>query len=172
MQITTDRLILRPLCMADKETVDEYAGAVENTKYMFYLPNETLQATAAFLASVEAEWKKEKPDCFEFAIVFKGRQIGATSICINDEGRQKGEIGWIINKKYWNQGYASEAALALLEYAKTNLNLKSVVAHCDYRNTASYKLMEKIGMKLIDNQGTRTYNNGETAKELTYLIEL
>lgn len=70
MIIKTERLLLRPLCLKDLKTVHAYASDLENTQYMLFLPNETEQETAAFLSSVEQEWAKEHPECFEFAIVW------------------------------------------------------------------------------------------------------
>ena len=171
MKIRTDRLLLRPLCLSDMKIVHEYACDLENTKYMLFLPNVTEQETAEFLTSAESEWRKEHPSIYEFAIVLNELQIGAVSISLGEISNQ-GEIGWILNKKYWNQGYASEAASAVLDFAKTQLHLQSVIAQCDYRNLASAKVMEKIGMRLVDQNGVRTYvTREETARELTYMIE-
>lgn len=171
MTIRTDRLLLRPLCLGDLKTVHEYACDSENTKYMLFLPNSTEQETADFLSSVEQEWQQEHPSSFEFAIVLDDVQIGAVSISLGEITNQ-GEIGWILNKNYWNCGYVSEAATAVLVFAKTQLHLQSVIAQCDWRNIASAKVMEKIGMRLIDENGTRTYvKREETARELTYMIE-
>lgn len=171
MTIRTERLLLRPLCLNDLKTVHAYASDLENTQYMLFLPNETEQETAAFLSSVEQEWAKEQPECFEFAIVLDDIQIGAVSICL-DEIPGQGEIGWILNKKYWGCGYATEAAGAVLRFAKRQLQLRRIIAHCDWRNLPSAKVMEKIGMQLADENGTRTYvKREETARELTYIIE-
>ncbi len=47
-----------------------------------------------------------------------------------------------------------------------------MIAQCDWRNIASAKVMEKIGMRLIDDKGSRTYvKKEETAREFTYMIE-
>ena len=171
MTIRTDRLLLRPLCLSDLKTVHEYACDSENTKYMLFLPNTTEQETEDFLSSVEQEWQQEHPSFFEFAIVLDGIQIGAVSISLGELTNQ-GEIGWILNKKYWNRGYVSEAAKAVLDFAKTQLHLQRVIAQCDWRNIASAKVMQKIGMRLSDENGTRTYvKREETARELTYMIE-
>ena len=171
MTIKTDRLLLRPLCLRDLKTVHEYASDLENTKYMLFLPNGTEQETVDFLRSAEQEWQKSQPSFYEFAIVLDDAQIGAVSVSLLETPNQ-GEIGWILNKKYWNRGYASEAAGAVLDFAKTALHLKSVIAQCDGRNLASAKVMEKIGMRLVDGNGTRSYvKREETARELTYMIE-
>ncbi len=171
MEIKTDRLLLRPLCLSDLKTVHEYACDLENTKYMLFLPNVSVQETYNFLCSVEEEWQQEHPSAFEFAIVLDNVQIGAVSISLGEISNQ-GEIGWILNKKYWNCGYVSEAATAILDFAENQLHLQRVIAQCDWRNIASARVMEKIGMQLIDEHGTRTYvKRAETARELTYMIE-
>ena len=172
MTIKTDRLLLRPLSLKDLETVHEYTSDIESTKYMVYLPNITEHETQNFLRSVEWEWEQKHPKFYEFAIIFDNLQIGHISIYLNDVVNE-GTIGWIINKKFWNCGYATEAATALLSFAKTKLHLQRVIARCDSRNVASTKVMEKIGMVLVDDQRIRKYKKREeTARELTYLIEL
>lgn len=56
------------------------------------------------------------------------------------------EIGWQLGKQHWGQGYAPEAARAMLEYAFATLGLPEVVAITYAGNTPSRRVMEKIGM--------------------------
>ena len=169
-EIKTERLTLRPLNISDAETVHEYASDDENTTYMYFLPNRTMEETKAFLEYVTAEWQKDSPSAYEFAVVLEGVQIGAVSVALNDT-RTEGEMGWIINKKYWHKGYAYEAACAVRDFALNTLHLSRLIAQCDHRNTNSYKLMEKLGFILEDANGTRACpKTGETARELTYAI--
>ena len=95
-EINTERLTLRPLGTEYLESVHEYASDPENTKYMIHLPNESIEETRDFLLRAENEWMKEAPSFYEFAVIYKGRQIGAVSLSL--EGRASGEIGWILNK--------------------------------------------------------------------------
>ena len=167
-EMKTDRLILRPLDISDWATVHAYAGDEENTKYMLWLPNDTVEETKQFLNSVTNEWQKAVPDYYEFAIVFEGMQVCAVSVALNDS-RDAGELGWVLNKRYWKRGIAAEAAFAVKDFALNVLKLQKLVAHCDYRNTPSANLMRKLGMTLENDTGTRTYpKTGETVQELTY----
>lgn len=169
-EIKTDRLLLRPLNIADLETVHIYASDEENTIYMCWLPNHTVEETAQFLIRVTKEWEKDNPSFYEFAIVLDGLQIGAVSIYLDDT-RKIGELGWIINKQYWKKGIALEAALAIKDFAINTLKVKKLTATCDYRNVGSYNLMNKIGLKLEKDNGVRTYaKNNETVKELNYSL--
>lgn len=145
MELKTERLCLKPLGIQYLESVHEYASDIENTKYMMHLPNETIQETADFLQNTENEWKKTKPEFYEFAILYKGKHVGAVSLYMQDNFKV-GELGWILNKKYWKLGIAFEAAAKLIEFAKDERNLTHFIAHCDSENIGSYRLMEKLGM--------------------------
>lgn len=151
--INTKRLTLKPLGMKYLETVHEYASDIENTRYMIYLPNQTLGETIDFLQKADNEWMKSAPSLYEFALLFNNLHIGAISIERLDDSSW--ELGWIINKKYWKQGFAYEAAAALLDYSAKELNIKHFVAHCDSENIASYKTMEKLGMSRTAAYGGR-----------------
>ena len=56
------------------------------------------------------------------------------------------EIGWRLASSHWNQGYATEAARAVLHYAFTELNLNEIVSFTVVNNKASRRIMEKIGL--------------------------
>lgn len=168
IEIKTDRLLLRPLDIKDLNSVHEYASDIENTKYMIYLPNETKEDSSCFLTRVTKEWQKEIPSFYEFAIILDDKQIGAVSVCLNDQ-RLKGELGWIVNKKYWRKGYATEAAMAVRDFAINVLKVPELVAHCDYRNIVSSKIMKKLGLTLVNDTGLREYSKtGEIARELVF----
>ena len=168
--LKTERLILRPLALTDLDTAHAYAGDVENTKYMIYLPNNTAEETKAFLQRAAAEWEKENPSFYEFAVVLGGKHIGAVSVCLNEGGREA-ELGWIINKAYQGSGYATEAAKAVLDFAAKNLGVDKVVAHCDYRNDRSRQVMLKIGLSLECDNGTRRYKGSEEdVREFMYSL--
>jgi RimJ/RimL family protein N-acetyltransferase len=63
------------------------------------------------------------------------------------------EVGlfWAIDQSYQRQGYASEAAQGLIEYAFKRLRLKRILATTEYENIASQAVMQKVGMKLTHN---------------------
>jgi len=56
------------------------------------------------------------------------------------------EIGWRIDKKYWNKGYATEGAAACLKHGFDNLGFDEVVSFTATENIASKRVMQKIGM--------------------------
>lgn len=168
--IHTRRLTLRPFTLDDLYTTHAYAGNAENTQYMLHLPNEGLQDTQRFLQRVVAEWAKDQPAFYEYAVVLQGKHIGAVSVSL-DESRQQAELGWIIHKLYQGKGYATEAAGAMLRFAIDSLKVKKVVAHCDGRNEPSAHVMGKIGLSLESADGTRRYAGSDVdIQELMYAL--
>ncbi len=168
IEIATARLLLKPLGTKHLKTANEYATDPENTKYMMHLPNETEEETAAFLKQVDAEWEKDRPTSYEFAVLYGGIHIGAVSIYIEDGS---GELGWILNRKYHGSGFAYEAAKALIEYFSVKMCVTHFVAHCDTENVASYKTMEKLGMVRTGEWGGRR-NRSAGSDSFEYRYEL
>lgn len=162
--------MLTPLGPEFLDTVNEYALDAENTRYMLHLPNESAEETLAFLRNTEAEWDREQPDTFEFALLYEGRHIGAVSICLEDGA---GELGWIVNKRYWGRGFAFEAAKALVEHFAARCGVTHFVAHCDGDNTASFRIMEKLGMERTGAYGGRRNRSAaQTSLEYRYDLRL
>ncbi len=94
--LCTQRLILRPLCVGDLVSAYAYSGDPENTRYMLWF-DETPADTERFLREAEVEWRKEKPEFFEFAVVWQGVHIGAILLYL-EMARLSGELGWILYK--------------------------------------------------------------------------
>lgn len=167
-EIKTERLVLKPLGRKYLKSAVQYAMDYENTKYMCHLPNETVEETEGFLTNVENEWKKEKPTFLEFAIIYNDVHIGAVSVYFEND---TGELGWIINKGYWGNGFACEAAKALINYVKAKIKVSRFLAHCDTENAASYRVMEKLGMSRTGELGGRR-NRSASEDSLEYQYEL
>lgn len=167
IQLNTTRLCLEPLGIKYLETTHEYASDLENTRFMVHLPNANKQETLSFLTRVEEEWNANEQTVYEFAIRLNKIHIGAVSLYIDQD--KIGELGWIIDKRYWKQGYATEAARALIEYAITKLGIKHFIAYCDSENIGSYKVMESLGMILKEKTyGRKNKASEEIREELMY----
>jgi RimJ/RimL family protein N-acetyltransferase len=83
---------------------------------------------------------------FEYAAVLKetGELIGAASL-FNLAGEP--ELGWTVHRKYWRQGFGTEMGKTLLDFGFGVLGLRRIIASCNSWNLASYRIMEKIGMR-------------------------
>jgi [ribosomal protein S5]-alanine N-acetyltransferase len=144
--VETKRLILRPFEMADAGTVQLLAGdrAIADT---------TLNIPHPYEDGVAEQWiathqpKFEAGELVNFAIVLRatGECIGAIGLVIS--GRfDRAELGYWIGRPFWNKGYCTEAARAVLAYGFTELNLNRIHASHLSRNPASGQVMLKLGM--------------------------
>lgn len=148
MQIETARLILRPITMDDLTTTHAYVSDPENTLYMMFLPSESLEETAQGVAESVAEWAKAAPARLEFALILEGQHIGGVTLFFQGN-RTEAELGWVIHRDHWGHGYTTEAARAIADYAVRHWGVKRIFACCDSENTASYRVMEKLGMHQV-----------------------
>ena len=86
-----------------------------------------------------------------YAVVRQGNQdvIGYCGLFFfpDLDGKAETEIGYRLARSTWGQGYATEAACAVRDYAFTTLGMKRLIAMIDPSNLASIREAEKIGMK-------------------------
>ncbi|AJW64155.1 Putative ribosomal N-acetyltransferase YdaF [Elizabethkingia miricola] len=145
LKIETERLILSPLKESDIPLITEYLQKKiisDNTSHIPYPYSESDART----------WLKMSDDAltaktgYTFAIREKeGKIIGA--IGLHDRGDDKAELGYWIAVPFWNKGYATEAASAILNFGIKELKFHKIYATHFIHNPASGKIMEKIGMQ-------------------------
>lgn len=174
-ELKTSRLLLRPIGPADFDAVRLYAADAALTRYMIFFPHTSEEETASFLQNAAAEWDSSSPAVLEFAVVLDGDLIGGVSLYLREDGlrEEEGELGWILRRDCRGKGLACEAARAVVRFARDTLGLTGLTAHCDARNEPSRRLMERLGMRCVEENGLRTYpKTGEEARELAYYLSL
>jgi len=150
--IETDRLILRATIESDLKLLWKILCIPEVNKY--YLTSKLSPNW-----NEEKKWQYEKLrsandiDKFQWSIVLKDNNecIGQISVheahdedeSINDKNIRG--IGWFINPSYQRNGYATEAATAILDYMFNNVKISEIITKAAIDNPASWKLMEKLG---------------------------
>ena len=170
MELRTERLTLRPLGTNDLLTTHRYASNSLNTRFMLFLPNESIEDTMSFLRSAEEEWQKDSPESYEFAVLLDGTHIGAVGASL-DQSRTEANLGWILDLDYWGHGYTYEAAKALLAFL-IDIGVTRFEAQCDSENHASARVMEKLGMRQIScTPGRKNRSSDEERFELLYRLE-
>lgn len=147
-QIETERLLLREFLKTDWKAVHEYASDPEVVRYLEWGPN-TPDETVAFLEGTLACQKEKPRRIYEFAITVKGdgKMIGACGLRIHDNNPEQADMGYCYNRNYWRQGYATEAARAVISYAFSNLGLHRIIATCDTNNLGSAGVLRNSGMR-------------------------
>jgi len=144
--LETKRLILRKYTENDFSAVHSYGSCRENLIYMLWGPNNEEQTREYINRSIERT--EENPiKNYIYAVVLKetNKLIGGCEIALLSD--YYAEIGWILHRDYWKQGYGAEMGKALLKFGFEELNLHRIIATCDVENYGSYRVMEKIGMR-------------------------
>jgi len=140
--ILTSRLILRPL--SEEDAGDLFEMLCNKDIYRFE-PGEPISLDQAREITLACSH-----DPAFWAVVLRAEQkmVGRLYFKqIKPEHLMTWELGYIINPIYQNLGYASESALALIQYGFSHLDVHRVVAYCSPDNIPSWRVMEKIGMR-------------------------
>ena len=80
------------------------------------------------------------------AVQRTGTLVGAISISL-DGNHQRGELGYWVGRRYWRNGFATQAAQAIVSYGFEQLELHRIQAHHFASNPASGRVMQKAGMR-------------------------
>ncbi len=145
-QVETRRLRLRALRLTDSARVRRLAGdrAIATNTLLIPHPYEEGMAEKWILAQPERYRKGRE---VTFAIVPRAGRllVGVIGLRLTKK-HSRGELGYWIGKPYWNRGYATEAAEAVLRYGFQTLGLHRICAFHFGRNPASGRVLQKLGM--------------------------
>lgn len=141
------RLILRELVEEDWPAVHDYSSRPEVVRYQPWGPN-TPEESRATLASMMAHARATPRSQHHLAVTLRngGRLVGEVQFKVHSVDHGQGEIGYFLHPDVWSQGYATEAARLLLAFGFAELRMHRIMATCDPRNSASWRVLEKLGM--------------------------
>ena len=75
-----------------------------------------------------------------------GKLLGGIVIFLDSERDARGELAYALNRSYWGQGYTAEAAKAVIDHGFRHLRLHRLQASCFPDNSASARVLDKVGM--------------------------
>jgi ribosomal-protein-alanine N-acetyltransferase len=140
-RIETPRLVLRPIRLADWPAIHRYMADPVVTRW---LPPGPLDAAGA--QAFARKNAGRSPRCVAVVERESGELVGHMAFHPWFV-RATHEVGWAIAPERQGCGYATEAARALLDYAFDVLGCHRVIATCQPQNEASWRVMEKLGMR-------------------------
>ena len=145
--LASSRLILRELAIEDWPAVHDYASRAEVCRYQPWGPNTPDESRAFVEAAVTSSVASPRARyALALTLATTGRLIGVGELNVRSVSFRTGEIGYIVHPDLWGQGYATEAAAALLRFGFDELGLHRIYATCDPRNVASGRVLQKCGM--------------------------
>jgi RimJ/RimL family protein N-acetyltransferase len=172
-EIETERLLLRKYSMEDLHTTRAYSADPETIRFVHF-NDDGEDATKLVLTRFIERAKDDECTNFQYAVVEKdsGNHIGGANISSTEN--ETWEVGWMLNRAYQRRGYGTEIARALIKFGFESLGAHRIAATCNAENIASYRVMEKAGMRreglfIKSRRGNRVLNN-EWCDVLSYAV--
>ena len=138
-QLETERLVIRRFKEEDWKDLYEYLSDEEVVRY------EPYQAFSIEASQNEAKSRAENPAFLAVCLKENNKLIG--NIYFAKQEFKTWEIGYVFNRSYQGRGYATEAANAVIAYGFNTRGARRIVAMCNPLNTASWRLLERLGMR-------------------------
>jgi len=145
MIIETERLILRPIEKSDAEDVYEYSKNEKVGPNAGWEPHPDKRHSAAVIKEIFLN----RPGVFGIVPKDSGKLIGSAGLA-EDKKRPLDEVrmlGYALGEEYWGNGYATEAAHAVIKFGFEKMDIELISAYCYPFNLASKNVLEKCGMK-------------------------
>jgi RimJ/RimL family protein N-acetyltransferase len=153
VEVSTDRLVLRPLTEDDIETAQSYRNREGVARYLLWEVHEREQGEEPFAGRRALRRLEHDGDGLVFAVEMPdangghSRVIGDMSVFLKSAADAQLEVGWVFHPAVHGRGYATEAAQALLRVCFETLGAHRVVAELDPRNEVSARLCDTLGMR-------------------------
>lgn len=168
--LKTKHLLLRSIKLDDADRIEGFASDYDIAKTTINIPHPYPKGSAVHFVKSILE-KKEQGLLVNYVICSKQMNsfIGLIDLSIHPE-HEHAELGYWIGKPYWNQGYGTEAATAIINDGFKNHHLNKIYARAFKNNTASRRIMEKVGMMYEGTQKQHFIRFGEYIDVVNYGI--
>lgn len=147
-EIETERLYLRKLKREDAQTMfDNWANDPEVTKYMTWNPHKSVDETYAIVDKWLAEYANH--DCYRWGIERKSDKVLMGMIDVVEYRDGSPEIGYCSGKKFWGNGYMTEALKAVVEQLFSD-GYETLLIEALKANIGSNRVIQKAGFEFIE----------------------
>jgi RimJ/RimL family protein N-acetyltransferase len=172
LPIRTERLLLRLYTEGDLDDLYAIQSRPDVARYLYWGPRNRDEVRDSLAKKIVSNRLRAEGDDLTLAVVLPhtGTVIGdVLLVWVSGEHRQ-GEIGYIFHPGHGGHGYATEAARVMLRLGFEGLGLHRIAGRLDGRNTASARVLERLGMRreahLVENELVK----GEWTDEVIYAI--
>lgn len=143
----TDRLIFRPIRQDDAEDMYGYACDGEVTKYLLWSEHPDIGFTRRYIKRIGELYRQG--EYYDWAAVRKSdrKMIGTAGFAQLDMKNGAGEIGYVLARPCWHQGYGTEMAKALIDFGFSYFGFNRIQARYMKENVYSRSVMDKCGMR-------------------------
>lgn len=153
------KVILRWLTVDDLDALYEVFSDPEVARYLAIPRHRSREDTEQFLAGIHEGYRTSS--LYQWGIEHAGRIVGTCTLGGLDWENRRAEIGFALARAAWGQGLMPDALTALIDHAFEDLRLHRIEADADPRNSASLRLLEKLGFRREGYLRERYLKDGE-----------
>ena len=171
IELTTERLSLRPLEMADAKDLYSYRSDRFINRYQGWIPA-VIEDAEQFISTRVSPVINVNRTWFQFAVVLKstGKVIGDIGLFFFDEDNMQVELGCTLDSRYHGSGYATEALRMVIGFLFGTLDKHRLIATIDPENTKSINLFERLGFRREAHFRKCRRVNGIWADDVVYAL--
>ncbi|GHE26322.1 hypothetical protein GCM10017673_30070 [Streptosporangium violaceochromogenes] len=172
LPLHTPRLTLRPFTHHDLQALHAIHSLPQVARYLYWTARDLEQTAQALETKIGQSELRAEGQALSLAIdlTATGELIGEGVLIWHSLPHRAGEIGYILHPRHHGRGYATEAAEVLLTLGFDDLGLHRITGRLDGRNTASARVLQRLGMRreahLVENEMVK----GEWTDEVIYAI--
>ncbi len=144
--LETERLLLSKISNKHLTDIFEYSKEPIVSKYLLWYPHKSLNDTRYQIRSVNKLYRRG--EFYDWAIILKEnkKMIGTCGFTDIDITNNKGEIGYVLNPKFWGKGIAAEAINKIISFGFEYLHLHRIEAKYIADNIRSKNVLSKCGI--------------------------
>jgi len=149
----TERLILRELMPADAEGMFDMNNDPDVHRYLGNKPVTSIEQSIAEIEFIRKQYVEK--GIGRWAVIEKtsGNFLGWSGLKLITETTNNHinyyDLGYRFIKRVWGKGYATETAMAVIDYGFTELKLNEIIGIADINNLGSIHVLEKVGLKRV-----------------------
>lgn len=173
VRIETDRLVLRELVADDWRDARAWDSDPEVARFQSCEPSDEAGSRRYIEQSILTA-KATPRRIFELGVTVKPdpRLIGRVALNIERPEHADATAWFVIRRDHWGRGYVPEAVRALFDFAFRELGVQRIWADCDPRNTGSWRVMEKVGMRREGHLVKNWWLKGEWCDSWVYAVRV
>jgi RimJ/RimL family protein N-acetyltransferase len=143
------RIRLREVGPEDAAAAFRWASDPEFFRHLAVPPTETEAEEEAFLRDIEEQAKQRPRRQYHLGAVWKASDelVGLVRLGVKAPEHGEADIGYGLRRDRWREGIATEAAALLVDFGFKELGLHRIYAYHHPGNTASGRVMQKLGMR-------------------------
>lgn len=170
--LRTERLILRLFTSGDLEAVYDMQSRPEVARYLYWSPRDRNGAAESLREKLKCTSIEVEGDVLNLAVARArgGPVIGDMMLHYVSASHRQAEVGYILHPDAQGEGLATEATRAIVDLAFRELGVHRVFGQIDARNTASARVLERVGMRREAHLAENEWVKGEWTDGVIYAV--